>query len=578
MLKNESQNRFHFIVNVVMLLSIILSSILPSLATITSPKENSNRLLLSGKRAYDFGFYNQALDKFNDAINKYERNYEAYAYRAATKLALGEISSAMNDVLIAEENNYDDVFIKTIKAQIFQTEFEKLNDEEISELESLLDELVEAKPDNYDYRLWRGSYYFNQNKFEKTIEDLKGFTSRADAMLFTGSSYFQLGEYELAIETLEKANGLSPNNDSILQQLVISYFSQENFEKALEYQIQLVDIVKNDAIVFKDLGMLYVLNNNFILALESYEKALEFSPEDEELYYQIGVLSYENNEFDKAVTAFTESINLNPDWEEAYLNRATAYLSLEEYEFAYQDYIKCLEFEPESIELLQKVSELDIFLGRIDESIEHFGKLIEKDPENIQFLFTHAYLVITNQIEKCSMVESELEKIIEIDESQTIPYHYLGLCEYSKGNDEIAANYWTLALAGLPETIDSLYFLAFLDYENEDYESALNKINELESYTSEYALGYFLKGNVELELAHFEAAIEDYAIAIENNINVLIASFNQGVAFFNLGELIEAERCFIAALALANDEGQTDLAINIQNALDTLYEHPDWIE
>ncbi len=576
MFNSDQKKQFQFIVNLVMLLSIVFSSILPTIATISSPKENSNRLLASGQRAYDFGFYDQALEKFNAAIDKYKFNYEAYAYRAATEMALGDLSAAMNDVLVAEENIDNDVFIKTIKAQILQSEYDSLNTTEIAELENLLDELVLTDPENYDYRLWRGSYYFNQNQFEKTIEDLKNFTSRADAMLFTGSSYFQLGQYELAIDTLEIANAMSPQNDSILQQLVISYFSEEEYEKALNYQIQLANLGTSDPVVYKDLGMLYILNEEYELALDSYEKASIYAPVDKEIFYQIGVLSYEINEYEKAVDAFSEAIALQNDWKDAYLNRATAYISLEEYELAYEDYLSCLAFDPESIDILQKISELDIFLGRIDTSIEHFGQLIEKDPENIQYLFTHAYLVITNQIENCSVVEPELEKIIEVDESQTIPYHYLGLCEYSKGNHEKAAEYWNLALTGLPETIDSLYFLAFLDYENSNYESALEKINQLESFDSNYALGYFLKANIELELAKYQEAIEDYDVAIANDINVMIAYFNQGVAYFNLGNLLEAESCFLIALEFANKDGQIELGANIQSALDTLYEHPDW--
>ncbi len=578
MLNSDQKKQFQFIVNLIMLLSIVFSSLLPTIATISSPKDKSERLLASGQRAYDFGFYDQAMTKFNDAIEVYDKNYEAYAYRAATEMAQGNLSAAMDDILVAEAHLEGDVFFKTIKAQILQNNFAALNDAQVEELEELLDELVNEEPENFDFRLWRGSYYFNQNQFDKTIADLKDFTSRADAMLFTGSSYFQLGDYELAIDALEKANGLSPQNDSILQQLVISYFAVEEFEQALDAQIKLAAVVGKNAMICKDLGMLYILNENYAMALESYQEAIVFDPDDEEVQYQIGVLSYESGLFEDAVAAFSEAIRLMPDWEDAYLNRATAYVSLNEYDLAYEDYLICAEMQPDSVELLQKISELDIFLGRIDDSIAHYGELIEKEPDNIQFLFTHAYLVITNRVENCSAVEPELKRIIEIDETQTIPYHYLGLCEYSKGNNEKASEFWTLALTGLPETLDSLYFLAFLDYENGLYEDALTKIEELEIYNREYALGYFLKGNVELELEDYANAVESYQVSIENDINILISSFNQGVAYFNLGELKTAENCFVTALTTAKEEGQTELATNIEKALATLYEHPDWVE
>ena len=576
MLNSDSGKRFQFIVNLVMLLSIVISSLLPIFATISSPQEISNQLLQSGQRAYTIGYYDQALDKFNQAIEKNKTNYQAFAYRAAANLALGKIKSAYDDLLFAEPHLERDTFLINIKAQVLQNQYSSLTSTEIEELENLLDEMILLNPDNIDYRLWRGSYYFNKKDYQRTINDLSDLTSNSEALLFTGTSYFEMGKYDEAILALDKANHLSPNNISILQQLVVANFSTKEYSKAIAYQSTLISLSEPEAALFKDLGMMYILVDELDLAIQSYIKASLLAPLDEEIPFQLGVLSYQIDEYMEAVNYFSDALTVKNDWGDAYLNRATSYVALNNFENAYHDYTAAYTYFPDSIDILQKLSELELLLGNVDQAIQDYELLIQEFPENQEFLFTHAYLVTTYFIDQCSTVQWEFEKIIELDDTQTVPYHYLGLCSYSNNNRNIAYSYWEKALDGLPETLDSLYFLAYMDYEDGETEKSLERVSTLLEYDSTYAIGYFLKGNNLLEQELFEDAIENFSLAIDYEINLLISHFNRGVAHFNLGNLGAAEQDFLEAYELAKNENNQILVENIESAMKTLHEHPNW--
>lgn len=561
-------------INVILFFIIILSLFLPNLSYIKTPSEISSEKLITGKNLLSIGLYKPAISYFSDAIAYQSTNYEAYLYRAFAYITLDDIENAKKDLFYVENQETDQLLYYSIKAQIMAYEYEGLSDQEILEYENILSKLILLDPENLDFILWRGTFYFENKMFEKTIEDLLSISSNATALYYLGSSYFELKEYEATIFYLEKALSIGSGNSALYQQLAIANYELNQFEAAIKYQNLYIENSVQDGIMYKDLGLMNFLNKDLKLAKENYEKALLMIPDDEEIIFQLGIIYYNIGNFDEAISKFSLSIDQNNQWSDAYINRAYCYIAQENYYLAYEDLIIANELNAGNLNIVEKLAEISLILGKYEESINHYADLISNDTENISYLFTHAYLVSTYQIDNCQDISWEFQKVLEIDPSRVNIHHLLGLCSYYSDEVDQAKVFWENAIEYLPENLDSLYFLALIAYDDNDYSSAYNYLTKFLSFKPNHGMANHIFGNVLLEMEFYEESISHFNLAIENNVEVVISYFNRGVANFNLGKIQEAEKDFLMAKSFAEEVNDVIIIEIINNTLEALYDKP----
>ncbi|RAP33545.1 hypothetical protein DID75_01910 [Candidatus Marinamargulisbacteria bacterium SCGC AG-410-N11] len=101
-------------------------------------------------------------------------------------------------------------------------------------------------------------------------------------------SYCNLAVIELheqnpqnAIELLEKANLISPNNDTIFHLYGLAYLLKKEFKLAIDYFQQALKLNGNQPLYYLNLGDAYYLSNHLLLAFEYWKKS-----------YSLGTLFY----------------------------------------------------------------------------------------------------------------------------------------------------------------------------------------------------------------------------------------------------------------------------------------------
>lgn len=139
--------------------------------------------------------------------------------------------------------------------------------------EEILLTLVEKDPENLDYLLETGAFYFNQDNFTEAaryFEQVKTIApADVDNLMNLSYAYFEMGDYTKAMQNTQKALELEPGNIEILQNARNIAFMAEDNELALVYLKQLLEL-RNDDKDFADICRV-------LYAEEEYEELINYA-------------------------------------------------------------------------------------------------------------------------------------------------------------------------------------------------------------------------------------------------------------------------------------------------------------
>lgn len=151
---------------------------------------------------------------------------------------------------------------------IYQDEF-KDNDK----AEQILVNLVKIDPENVDYNLEIGAFYFNLENFPKAVEYFAKVRDLAPAnvnnLLNLAYAYYKVEEYGKGLSVIQGALELEPNNLEILESAAEIADRSNNKALKLGYLKRLLDI-KQDADNYAAIA--YTLND-----LEQYQELVEYA-------------------------------------------------------------------------------------------------------------------------------------------------------------------------------------------------------------------------------------------------------------------------------------------------------------
>ncbi len=210
------------------------------------------------KNAYEL--YNQALavyqtfDNLSDEerldIRDMTRRREGAwtrIYRAGdASLQAGDTQEAMEYFELANELNPDRYEPLIRLKDIYQKE---LKDD--AKAEEILLSLIAKDPENLDYVLEIGAFYFNQKDYTKSVKYFAQARQMApaniDNLLNLSFSYYELKDYDKALEVTQQALNLDPGNPDILQNARDVAFMADNKDLTVQYLKQLIDRRSTDA-------------------------------------------------------------------------------------------------------------------------------------------------------------------------------------------------------------------------------------------------------------------------------------------------------------------------------------------
>ena len=261
-------------------------------------------LSLSGK-----GDYEEAIEKYNEAI-KLNSNYtELYNNRGVAKYELGQYREAIDDYDRAIELNQNNVGAYNNRGNT------KIKLGQYPEAIADYDKAIKLDPNNTEPYNNRGAAKNNLGQHREAISDFNKAIelepNNADAYNNRGLAKSNLEKYPEAIADYDKAIELNPNK-------AIAYNNRGNVKNSLGQQRNNLNLIQS--------------------AIVDYDKAIELNPKYVEAYNNRGTAKGKLGQHQKEIADYNKAIELNPNYAEAYYNRSLANRALGRTQEANEDF------------------------------------------------------------------------------------------------------------------------------------------------------------------------------------------------------------------------------------------------
>jgi tetratricopeptide (TPR) repeat protein len=281
--------------------------------------------------------------------------------------------------------------------QIYMLRFLLQGDDNEAKL-AVLNEGLEAYPENPDLLRARAAYYADNEEYEASLEDLKAAikldpnhiptlqvlagvlesldrTEEALAVLEEASKQApelvpimlerarllaRAEKWEDALDLLNQVEQLDSSNITML--LIRTAINQElgNLEDALQDVNRVLSVIPEFEPALRLRVVLWAEQEEFaraMLDLKTILRVQERAGEvDSEIYLQIASLFAMQDKWEEAVAVFDEMLKETPDDPDALRGRGDAYLGLGREEDAIVDYERSLELDPENSGVLNNLS------------------------------------------------------------------------------------------------------------------------------------------------------------------------------------------------------------------------------
>ena len=243
-----------------------------------------NPYLVSGILLGMKGYFQEALEEFQNALRLDPKNAKAHNNSGVTYFKMGNFERAVEHFQNALELEPANIFSHTNMGLTYL----KLN--KPARAEKQLKQSLQIEPDNPLVHFFLGYTYYVRNDFShaaRFYRDAVEFNpSFAQAYYGLGSVMVKEGDLKRAIDYFEKALGLRKNYLDAYVSLGAAYNQNRMFEKAEEVLRKALELEPDLAAAYYNLACTFALRNKKRAALYNLEKALEKGFPDLELIHE----------------------------------------------------------------------------------------------------------------------------------------------------------------------------------------------------------------------------------------------------------------------------------------------------
>ncbi|MFQ6044038.1 MAG: tetratricopeptide repeat protein, partial [Candidatus Poribacteria bacterium] len=260
----------------------------------------ATQYLIEGQIEYAEGRFENAVDKFNTALNLNpdDKTIE-YNLNVAAGLAREEI------------------------------------DEQMADIEKQLLSSLKENPRSADTHRNLGIIYQSQGKINKAIDSfktsLKYNPRQPEIYLALGALYETKGLIDESIDAYKKVIESEPKLEPKLiaaayGSLSALYERIGKLDEAIEANKRVIELEPNLWLAHSNLGSLYLSKEQYEEAIKSFKRALELQPDASAPYNNLGIAYTQRGKYAEAEDAFKQAIKVAPDFDAAYLNLAKLYV------------------------------------------------------------------------------------------------------------------------------------------------------------------------------------------------------------------------------------------------------------
>ncbi|MCB5264619.1 MAG: tetratricopeptide repeat protein [Candidatus Cloacimonetes bacterium] len=214
-----------------------------------SVEYNKNAYELYGKALAIYNGFNELTDQERLDIRDMTRRRDGAwtrIYRAGdAALQEGDTQDAMEIFILAHELNPERFEPMIRLKDIYQKE---LKDD--AKAEEILLTLIQQNPENLDYILETGAFYFNQTNYTEAAKYFAKAREKApanvDNLLNLSFAYYEMKDYSKALEVTQHALAMDPGNiDILLNARDVAYMAGDK-DQTVVYLKQLIERRSND--------------------------------------------------------------------------------------------------------------------------------------------------------------------------------------------------------------------------------------------------------------------------------------------------------------------------------------------
>lgn len=189
-------------------------------------------------------------------------------------------------MMISEERLREIELTDQIKKD-FEKATTKIREEDFSGALSILERILQKKPDDENALYFAGICNFKMNKLPEAIDAFNKVNSLnpsfPGAYLHLGICYQKQGELEQSLGFYQKALQLEPKNVISLFNSGLILYKLERYPEALTYFEKAVELKPDDPEILEFIGLCYIQNENYEKATEYLEKAKKNSTNEDKI-------------------------------------------------------------------------------------------------------------------------------------------------------------------------------------------------------------------------------------------------------------------------------------------------------
>jgi len=210
----------------------------------------------------------------------------------------------------------------------FELAVEKYNEGNLSQVETLLTEIVQVQPNNTDALYLLAEISYRVGNYDSAIHYLRNALqydpSNAEAYSNLGFILQGRGQPDEAVQCYQKALQLNPHLPEAHSNLGNIFKDKAQFDEAIRCYQRALQLNPDVPEVYSNLGIALQKAGRTDEAVAYCRKAVELSPRNATTHYNLGIAFQENRQLDEAIPCYQKASELAPDDAGIYNNLAFA--------------------------------------------------------------------------------------------------------------------------------------------------------------------------------------------------------------------------------------------------------------
>jgi tetratricopeptide (TPR) repeat protein len=301
----------------------------------------------------------------------------------------------------------------------------------LDDARKLNDEVVKAKPDDLDAKIYKGEIEIRSGKGTDAVNTLQAVVKNASDTNVAAVAHYQLG---LAFDQVGNANR-----------------AEVEWREAVRINADIVEAHRALA------GIAIHRNDYSALALEA-DQIIKLQPASPDGYLLRGVAEIERKQFAAADEYIHRSLEKEPNNPAAYVQLGNLRMKQDQYAEAQKAYQQALDQNPNSTDALGGVLNVDLVQKQPDRAIATAKTQLARYPDNAGFhIMLGQLLMDTNK--DLADAEQEFKRASELDKKSSEAMIKLGVVQNERGNADQALQTYLDGEKANPKEV-TLYLLA----------------------------------------------------------------------------------------------------------------------